>query len=212
MFIPIHFFIEQLGWGCRGCAEGFRLVGTEEKGSFKEVTDGARGTGQRKFARCWNRAADQTFPPAAPWIGINGSIGGGSFCFLSKRPAIVGNNLLSVGLKKGGGGGSQRNFIRQSGSPVSFFSPRLLRNPWDPQWERSRNFSKRRARETWPRWRSFYLGSASLRARAAGFLGPVEAAVAADTAPPLIRSPVCSGRFRNGGGGEVVEMTTDRGE
>lgn len=105
MFIPIHFFIEQLGWGCRGCAEGFRLVGTEEKGSFKEVTDGARGTGQRKFARCWNRAADQTFPPAAPWIGINGSIGGGSFCFLSKRAAIVGNNLLSVGLKKKRGWG-----------------------------------------------------------------------------------------------------------
>lgn len=43
LFIPIHFFIEQPGWGCRGCAEGFRLVDTEEKGSFKEVTDEARG-------------------------------------------------------------------------------------------------------------------------------------------------------------------------
>lgn len=56
LFIPIHFFVEQLGWGCRG-----RLVGTEEKGSFKEVTDEARGTGQRKFARCWYCAATKLF-------------------------------------------------------------------------------------------------------------------------------------------------------
>lgn len=47
LLLPIHLFVEQLGWGCRG-----RLVGAEEKGSFEEVTDGARGTGQRKFARC----------------------------------------------------------------------------------------------------------------------------------------------------------------
>lgn len=126
LFIPIHFFIEQLGWGCRGCAEGFRLVGTEEKGSFEEVTDGARGTGQRKFARCWNRAADQTFPPAAPWIGINGCIGGGSFCFLSKRAAIVGNNLLSLGLKKKGVGGDHRGISSGSQAPLFPSFPRVF--------------------------------------------------------------------------------------
>lgn len=93
-----HPLFYRAAWvGVPGCAEGFRLVGTEEKGSFKEVTDEARGTGQRKFARCWYGAADQTFPPAAPWIRINGSIGGGSLCFLSKRAAIVRNNLRTGG-------------------------------------------------------------------------------------------------------------------
>lgn len=103
--------------------------------------------------------------------------------------------------------GTREEFLlRQSSAPVFFFPPRLLRILWDSRWGRSRNFSKRRARGTWPRWTSFSLGSARLRAPAAGFLGPVEAAIAAATAPPLIRSPVCSGRLGNGA--EVLDITT----
>lgn len=57
---------------------------------------------------------------------------------------------------------------------------------------------KRLGRETWPRWRSFCPGSDSPLASAADCRGSVEAAPAVGTAPPLIRSPVCSGRLRYG--------------
>lgn len=56
---------------------------------------------------------------------------------------------------------------------------------------------KRLGRGTWPRWRSFYPGSDNPLASAADRLGSVEAATAAGTAPPLTRSPVCSGRLWN---------------
>lgn len=64
----------------------------------------------------------------------------------------------------------------------------------DPRWGRSRSCSKRRARGTWPRWRSFYPGSDSPPAPAAERPEPVEAATAAATPPLPTRSPVCSGR------------------
>lgn len=38
-------------------SEGIRIGDAERKGSFEEVTDEAPGTGQRKFARWWYRAA-----------------------------------------------------------------------------------------------------------------------------------------------------------
>lgn len=62
---------------------------------------------------------------------------------------------------------------------------------------------KRRARETWLPWRSFYPGSDS---PLADRLGPVEAATAVATAPPLIRSPVCSGNLGESRG--EVALTT----
>lgn len=116
----------------------------------------------------------------------------GSVCFLATR-AVPRNNLRS-----GEKGGSQRNFTPATKPPFffSFPAPPLIFFR-DPRWGRSRNFLRRRGRETWPRWRSFYPGSDSPLASAADRLGPVEAALAADTAPPLIRSPVCSGRLWN---------------
>lgn len=41
-------------------SEGFQIVDAERKGSFKEVTD-EEGSGQRKFARWWCRAAERNF-------------------------------------------------------------------------------------------------------------------------------------------------------
>ncbi|XP_069560534.1 ankyrin repeat and SAM domain-containing protein 1A isoform X9 [Brachyistius frenatus] len=94
---------------CVCVSEGFRIGDAERKGSFEEVTDDAQGTGQRKFARCWCRAAEPNFPPppplhpcapAAPWTGTDGSSGGGSFCLVALR------SNLRLGER-----GSQRNFI-----------------------------------------------------------------------------------------------------
>lgn len=46
-----------------GEREGFQIFAAEREDSFKEVTDEARGTGQRKFARCWSRSAGTKFSP-----------------------------------------------------------------------------------------------------------------------------------------------------
>lgn len=93
--------------------------------------------------------------------------------------------------------GEKRNFTPATQAPSFSSLPRASSDffVWDPRWGRSRNFLRRRGRETSPRWRSFYPGSDSPQAPAAARLGPVEAATAAGTAPPLIRSPVCSGRL-----------------
>lgn len=48
---------------CEVYLKGFGLEMKREKGSFEEVTDGFQGTGQRKFARCWCRAAEPNFSP-----------------------------------------------------------------------------------------------------------------------------------------------------
>lgn len=46
------------------CLNGLGLGTQKRKGSFEEVTDEARGTGQRKFARWWYRAAERNFSPS----------------------------------------------------------------------------------------------------------------------------------------------------
>ena len=114
-------------------------------------------------------------------------------------PAASGRNNLTSGIAEEF---HSRNRLPPS-SPFpfsfSFFSPRLLRgfssSLRDPRWGRSRSFSRRRARATLPPWRSFYPGSGSQRAPAAGRRASAEVATAAATEPPLT-SPVCSGRQR----------------
>lgn len=64
LLIPIHFVYRAararaLGVLC--VSEVFETVDAIRKCSFKEVTDETRGTGQRKFARWWYRAADRNF-------------------------------------------------------------------------------------------------------------------------------------------------------
>lgn len=177
---------------------GFQTVDARN-GSFKEVTDETPGTGQRKFARRWYRGAQRNFPPLERQRhrGSGRTLPAAQGAFVSSpHEQALRNNLRSGERKKKGG---KRNFTAATQAP-SFSS--LPRAPsvffvWDPRWGRSRNFLRRRGRETSPRWRSFYPGSDSPQAPAAARPAPVEAATAAGTAPPLIRSPVCSGRLWN---------------
>lgn len=64
LLIPIHFVHQAARAGVLGVlcvSEVFETVDAIRKSSFKEVTDETRGTGQRKFARWWHRAAERNF-------------------------------------------------------------------------------------------------------------------------------------------------------
>lgn len=66
LLFPIHSVYGAARAGTLGglCAsEVFETVDARRKCSFKEVTDETRGTGQRKFARWWYRAAEPNFSP-----------------------------------------------------------------------------------------------------------------------------------------------------
>ena len=176
------------------CVKHFGLEMQKERAVSRKWRTRLRGLVKGSFLDGGTVLLNETFPPwaaAAPWIGTDGSSGGGSFCFLATRVALRNN------LRSGEDWDRWRILLRQPSPPFSSLPRASSDFFWDPRWGRSKNFWKRRARETWPPWRSFYPGSDRPLALAAVRLGPGEAAPAADTEPPLIPSPVCSGRLWN---------------